>query len=490
MDWQRIQPVAVVFLLACDLCAQPNQPIQPIAVQRRLAFVVGNSAYPDAPLKNPGNDAQDLGAALERLGFRVTLRQNLGKREFDREFEQFTREVRDNDLALFYFSGHGMQVQNENYLLPVDARISSESDVEYEAYPASRVRRKLEDTRARVRVLILDACRNNPYSRFARGTAGGLAAMTNAVEGTLIAFAAGDSQTAADNPRERNGLFTKYLLTELARPGQSLKEVFGQVRAEVYQASAKKQLPALYDMVVGRLVLKEGAEVAPAPPPPAPAPVSSKASPPVAPSLPAPGRSKVNQKDGLTYLWIPPGRFTMGCSPGDNNCRDNEKPTRQIEIPKGFWMGQTEVTQAAYQRVTGQNESEFRGEYLPVEQVTWDEARRYCQAVEMRLPTDAEWEYAARAGNPSAQYGPLNDIAWYAGNSDRKTHPVGQKQPNQFGLYDMLGNVREWVGVKDYLRGGGWSYLGAVRPRIDPSLGWNRKRQRGFPLRRGMKSSG
>src|SRR6202030_571575 len=115
-------------------------------------------------------------------------------------------------------------------------------------------------------------------------------------------------------------LLTKYLLTELGRP-QSVKETFEQVRAQVYQASAKKQLPALYDMVVGRLMLRKDGEMTPEPEPgPDPARVSSVTS------VKAPGKTKVNPKDGLTYVWIPPGQFTMGCSPGDRWCFLGDQP--------------------------------------------------------------------------------------------------------------------------------------------------------------------
>jgi len=135
----------------------------------------------------------------------------------------------------------------------------------------------------------------------------------------------------------------------------------------------------------------------------------------------------------------------MGCSPGDDACFSWEKPDRSVTIRQGFWIGETEVTQEAYQRVTGTNPSRYRGALLPVDQVSWYDARRYCQAVGMRLPTEAEWEYAARGGTPTARYGPLNDIAWHDGNSADSTHQVGQKLPNAYGLYDTLGNVWEWV---------------------------------------------
>ena len=184
---------------------------------------------------------------------------------------------------------------------------------------------------------------------------------------------------------------------------------------------------------------------------------------------PAP-ETTVNPKDGLTYVWIPPGRFMMGCSPGDTECFDDEKPARSVEIPSGFWLGQTPVTQQAYQRVTGQSPSHFKGANRPVETVSWDEAQSYCQAIGGRLPTEAEWEYAARAGSTGARYGNLDDIAWYSGNSGGQTHEVGQKQPNAWGLFDMLGNVWQWTadwfvqGSYRSLRGGSWGYgPGVVR---------------------------
>jgi formylglycine-generating enzyme required for sulfatase activity len=157
------------------------------------------------------------------------------------------------------------------------------------------------------------------------------------------------------------------------------------------------------------------------------------------------GIEKENPKDGLKYVWIPPGRFLMGCSAGDTECKDDEKPAHEVTITKGFWMGQTEVTREAYQRVIGNNPRDLNGAKLPVGAVSWKEAQRYCQLIGGRLPTEAEWEYAARGGTPAARYGNLEDIAWYRDNSVSRAHEAGQKQPNAFGLYDMLGNVAEWV---------------------------------------------
>jgi serine/threonine protein kinase len=164
--------------------------------------------------------------------------------------------------------------------------------------------------------------------------------------------------------------------------------------------------------------------------------------------------AKLNPKDGLEYVWVPPGEFLMGCSPGDSDCHSNEQPPRSVTIEKGFWLGQTPVTQEAYERVMDTNPSFFRGAHLPVDTVTLDDAREYAKAIGGRLPTEEEWEYAARGGMAPARYGRIDEIAWYGRNSAGKTQDIGRKMPNKYGLHDMLGNVWEWT--EGALRGGAW----------------------------------
>lgn len=171
---------------------------------------------------------------------------------------------------------------------------------------------------------------------------------------------------------------------------------------------------------------------------------AKKAAPAAPPKL---GDSKINPKDGLKYLWIPPGKFKAGCSEGDTDCYEDEFPVREITISKGFWLGDTEVTQAAFHKVfpRAKNASWFKGPDLPVDEVYWEDADAYCRAIGGRLPTEWEWEYAARAGSTRPRYGDLDKVAWYFDNAGLVSHPVGQKEPNAFGLHDMLGNVLEWT---------------------------------------------
>lgn len=173
------------------------------------------------------------------------------------------------------------------------------------------------------------------------------------------------------------------------------------------------------------------------------------------------GTVRKNEKDGQMYVWIAPGQFRIGCSGTDPDCSGDEQ-VQVVTIPHGYWMGQTEVTQAAYKQVFPDTRLTFKfnGPKRPVENVNWKEADQYCGKLGLRLPTEEEWEYAARAGDPNARYGKLGSIAWYGDNSG--THEVQQKDPNRWGLYDMLGNVWEWTAdlyagsQSPLVRGGAW----------------------------------
>jgi formylglycine-generating enzyme required for sulfatase activity len=162
---------------------------------------------------------------------------------------------------------------------------------------------------------------------------------------------------------------------------------------------------------------------------------------------------------GIGVRWIPAGRFRMG-SPAGEEGRFDKEVQHEVELSAGFFMAQTECTQGQWEAVMGSNPSKCKGSNLPVEQVSWEDAVAYCVKLTQKqrsegvlpegwkyaLPTEAQWEYACRAGSTAARYGELDVVAWYPGNSGRITHPVGSKEANAWGLQDMLGNVNEWCG--------------------------------------------
>lgn len=162
----------------------------------------------------------------------------------------------------------------------------------------------------------------------------------------------------------------------------------------------------------------------------------------------------------------------MGCAATESECARNEKPAHAVTITKEFEIGRHEVTQALWQAVTGSNPSTFKGPDRPVEQVSWNDVQEFLAVLNglgdgyhYRLPTEAEWEYAARAGTTAEYYGDLDAIAWYGPNSGNQTHPVGEKEPNAWGLYDTHGNVWEWC--QDWYADDDYEQLGK-RPAVDP----------------------
>ena len=171
------------------------------------------------------------------------------------------------------------------------------------------------------------------------------------------------------------------------------------------------------------------------------------------PPQPMPG-SAWQSSAGMEFAWIPAGSFEMG-SPADEAGRDDDERQHEVRISQGFWMGKYEVTQGEWDAVTGENPSHFDPcDRCPVESVSWAEVDAFIRELNAteagsgnayRLPTEAEWEYAARAGTTGARYGELGEIAWYEANSEGRTRLVGAMQANTWGLHDMLGNVWEWT---------------------------------------------
>ncbi len=257
------RPFAALLLLGALLAPLPS--FSQTAHEARFALLIGNNDYQHAPhLRNAVNDATDLGAVLQELGFTVQVVTNADHRTMEQSIDHFVSSLSPGSVALFLFSGHGMQIDQENYLVPVDFELKDEASVKYDAYPASKIHDRVAHSGVRLNIVILDACRNNGFAASRSGSAG-LAAM-NAARGSFIAFSTAPGSTASDNPRGRNGLFTSYLLEAIRKPGLKLDEVFNEVRQDVYQASENKQLAWTSSSVIGDFYFLPAG----APPPPAP----------------------------------------------------------------------------------------------------------------------------------------------------------------------------------------------------------------------------
>jgi formylglycine-generating enzyme required for sulfatase activity len=475
---------------------------------KRFALVIGNDAYGVAALKNPVNDARAVARALRECQFDVSESENLsqtGMKQAIRAFGEKLRAGGRTGVGLFYYAGHGVQVSDRNYLIPIGANINNEEEVEYEAVDVGFVMAQMEAAGNDLNIVILDACRDNPYAHSFRSMTRGLALMA-APTSSLIAYSTAPGKTASDGAGG-NGLFTAELLAAMRTPGLAIEDVFKQVRVKVLEKSSGNQVPWEASSLTGdfyftpandgaardaetantssRLTADESAmeltfwetiksstdaedfkaylaqyptgrfaalakrRVATLTASSSSSANNDEATRAGSKSLVSAGNlpAAVTNRIGLALVKIPPGSFMMGATNGEAN----EQPVHQVTISAPFYLGKYEVTQAQWLSVMGNNPSEFKGADQPVEQVSWDDAQEFIRKLnalgdgfEYRLPSEAEWEYACRAGTNGDFAGDLDAMAWYSNNSKGGTHPVGQKQPNKFGLYDMHGNVWEW----------------------------------------------
>lgn len=248
----------LVLLVACALAtpAGGRQDERAMVVvpsggpegEQRLALLIGNAGYESTPLNNPVNDVTDMQRILKRLGFKVILRKNADRRGMEEAIGEFGQRLKDGGVGLFYYSGHGLQVDGRNYLIPVDAQIRTQPDVKYKSVDLGLLLDHLAQANNRVNIVILDACRDNPFSGF-KSLSRGLA-QTDAPKGTMVAYATAPGRVALDGDG-RNGTYTKHLLWAMEQPGLPVEQVFKRVRRRVREDTDGFQIPWESSSLIG-----------------------------------------------------------------------------------------------------------------------------------------------------------------------------------------------------------------------------------------------
>lgn len=258
-------PRFLVILLTAGLLASSQLTL----AAPRSALVIGNAAYAEqSPLMNTLNDARDIAQKLRENGFKVSLHLDLNRKDLARAVNTFIRDVSGSSgVALLYYSGHGIQVDGVNYLVPVDAELQDALDVPNEAVSLDQILAGMDGRGDEaLNLVILDACRNNPYQRGgARSISGkGLAKAAVPSSGTLILYATRPGETASDNPEGRNGLFTKHLLAAMDKPQIQIEDAFKLVAKQVYLESERVQSPWMEGVLFGQFYLHANVQPAPA----------------------------------------------------------------------------------------------------------------------------------------------------------------------------------------------------------------------------------
>ncbi|TMH11645.1 MAG: hypothetical protein E6H65_09000 [Betaproteobacteria bacterium] len=330
------------------------------AAEQRVALVIGNGAYKELPLTNPYNDATDMADVLREAGFRVILKRDADTRELRNAVREFATELRRADVGLFYFAGHGVQLTGTNYLLPVGADIRSAADAEDLSLDVNYVLRTMEESQTQVRIVILDACRNNPYSRSFRSLGRGLAPIT-AATGSLVAFATAPGSLAADG-EGRNGMYTKHLLASLRQPDTDILKVFQRTRAAVVRETGGRQTPWEATSLLGEFHFRPTSDTAPsavAAPSPAAAPERTSGERREVAAAPAPTERETKPATAVVH---------SGLSYGGVTSQVQNNKTTQLELVQMFGGPSISTTDAdgtevwIYERAVTETERQNRSE--------------------------------------------------------------------------------------------------------------------------------
>jgi formylglycine-generating enzyme required for sulfatase activity len=420
------------------------------AAPRKMALLIANSRYQSLPEPVGTAGAAALEQLLRELKFdAVNAVTNLSLKQMADAVNTFATSLRPNDVAFFYYSGYAMQ-SRQNFLVPVDFDPASARPAYEISYGLSALQQALERKQLSLKIIVLDAA----WPLTARAGAPGLA-VPDIPPLTLIAFSAARDQVTRE--RENGmGLFTGALLHVLRQPGMMIDNAFIEARQEVIKRSKSGQQPLIFPGGVRLVMIEPPKPVTP----PAPKPVII-----VKTEQPRPGTRGTNI-DRLDYTYIPAGTFLMGCVPASQkDCEPHELPQHRVTISAPFWMGQTEVEVRAYRLFADQlkrrmpaapgHNRNWQNLTLPIVRVSWQDASDYCKWAGGRLPTEAEWEYGARAGKDNQTF-PYTDLKesrekanFYGreGNDlyEDRPAPVKSFDPNPWGLFDMAGNVWEWV---------------------------------------------
>ncbi len=461
---------------------------------QRFALLIGNSAYPDAttPLVQPAKNVRALAEELRRGGFEVESRENLGREEMQRVIDAFKQKIRPGTAALVFFSGYGLQVNRQSFMIPTNAQVWTENDIRRDGISIEGLLADLNTRGAIVKLLIVDASRRNPFERRFRQSPAGLAPI-DAPPGTLIMSAAAPGKVIEDEGE--NSIFIGEMVKEMRAPGLTAEEIFSRTRIGVSRVSNGEQVPWVSSSLVDEFyfVQPSGRPAAPppladprpparpqpeprvTPQPPQPQPARPAQTPPPAPepqrqaaTPPRADAPRTGVKAGDVFrdcrecpelVVVPAGDFDMG-----SNDFDFEKPVHKVTISKAFAIGRREVTFEEWDQCVAagscrhrpDDRGQGRGE-RPVIDVSWRDATAYVSWLSQktgqkyRLPSEAEWEYAARGGTKTAFWWGRDIGARFAncrdcgGNSGQAAIATGSFSANPFGLFDTAGNAAEWV---------------------------------------------